>query len=387
MRFLKASQGARVAGRLSLLAGMLGLLVFLGSAEAASAWHLTSVSPTSGCPGTEVTFTGSSFSGKTATAEWYDPSSLISTFQSSTATVSSGTRATAEVPFFLQLSGNGLGLAAIDHSNAVPFTYTALLTCLKGAPGATGATGATGNEGKEGAKGATGAQGVTGATGPTGATGATGNSGNAGATGAAGATGSSGSVGATGPAGATGATGASGPAGATGSGGSEGATGATGETGVTGATGPAGATGATGATGPTPEVDSEVMGGSIGAVTLHPGGSGTEQFLAGSGLSTASTDASTVGVGSSAVATTARNLFVRILGSPLPIGQDLGFGVAVDGTVTALRCNLDTGSSSTCTETGGTASIPAGSAVSLVMFDDGEESVTLPRLLFGYEEG
>jgi collagen type VII alpha len=371
MRFLNASFGARVAGRLSVFASMLGMLAFFGNAEAASAWHLTSVSPTSGCPGAEVTFTGSAFSGKTTTAEWYDPSSLISTLQSSTATVISGTKATAEVPVFLQLSGSGLGLAAIDHSNAVPFTYTAFLTCAKGAPGATGATGATGKEGPEGAKGATGAQGVTGATGPTGATGATGNNGNAGASGAAGATGSSGSVGATGPAGATGATGASGPAGAAGSSGSEGATGATGETGVTGATGPAGATGATGATGPTPEVDSEVMGGSIGAVALHTGGSATEEFLAGSGLSTA---------------TTARNLFVRILGSPSVGGQDLGFGIAVDGTLTGLRCTLDSGLESTCTNNNA-ASVPAGATVSLVMFDDGEGGVTLPRVLFGYEEG
>ena len=41
----------RLSGRMSLLVSALSLMVFFGSAQAASAWHLTSVSPTSGCPG------------------------------------------------------------------------------------------------------------------------------------------------------------------------------------------------------------------------------------------------------------------------------------------------------------------------------------------------
>jgi hypothetical protein len=77
---------------------------------------------------------------------------------------------------------------------------------------------------------------------------------------------------------------------------------------------------------------------------------------------------------------------VRILGSPSVGGQDLGFGIAVDGTLTGLRCTLDSGLESTCTNNNA-ASVPAGATVSLVMFDDGEGGVTLPRVLFGYEEG
>ena len=60
MGALKALRGVRLEamslrlkGRLGLV-GMLGLLVFLGSAQAASAWRLTSVSPATGCPGTTV---------------------------------------------------------------------------------------------------------------------------------------------------------------------------------------------------------------------------------------------------------------------------------------------------------------------------------------------
>ncbi len=64
MQGTKAEPRARrFSRRMSLIASTLGLLVFLGSAQAASAWHLTSVSPTTGCPGATVTFTGTSFSG------------------------------------------------------------------------------------------------------------------------------------------------------------------------------------------------------------------------------------------------------------------------------------------------------------------------------------
>ena len=160
------AMGPRTAGRASLLASMLGLLVFFGSAQAASAWHLTSVSPTSGCPGTEVQFTGTGFSGTSTTATWSDPSATLFTFQFTTAKVLSSTHATANVPFFLQLSGSGAGTVSIDGSNTLPFTYTGILTCLKGATGATGATGPTGATGATGETGATGATGATGSAGP-----------------------------------------------------------------------------------------------------------------------------------------------------------------------------------------------------------------------------
>jgi hypothetical protein len=145
-----------------------------------------------------------------------------------------------------------------------------------------------------------------------------------------------------------------------------------------------GATGATGDTG-TP-AESEVMAGSIGEVSLPTGGIGGAKYLAGSGLSTPSSTESSVSVGSSAVATTARNLFVTIIGGASPSGQDLGFELFVNGSLTSLRCNLDTGVHITCSETSETADIPAGATVSLALYDDGTEAVTLPRVLFGYEE-
>jgi hypothetical protein len=281
----------RLGGRLRL-AGILGLLVFLGSAQAASAWHATSVSPTSGCPGTEVQLTGTSFSGSTTKILWKDPSSLILTSQETTAKVTSSTKATGIVPIFLQTEGSGVGSVSISFSKSVTFTYTNLQTCFKGGTGPTGPTGPAGAQGEKGVTGATGPEGPTGppgkegpqckscpgcpgcppergptgatgpagATGVTGATGATGQEGATGATGATGVTGATGAQGERGPAGATGATGPkpekpekpeSGPTGPTGPQGATGATGAEGTTGPTGPQGATGATGAEGATGPT----------------------------------------------------------------------------------------------------------------------------------------
>ncbi len=174
------AMGLRTARRASLLASMLGLLVFFGSAQAASALHLTSVSPASGCLGTRVAFTGTEFSGTSATATWSDPGATLFTTQFTTAKVTSSTHAEGNVPFFLQLSGSDVGSVSIHGSNTVSFSYTGLLTCLQGATGATGATGETG---------------VTGATGETGKTGATGGSGSTGATGETGATGPTGAAG------------------------------------------------------------------------------------------------------------------------------------------------------------------------------------------------
>ena len=114
----------RLTGRISLLASTLGLLVFFGSAQAASAWKLTSVSPNSGCPGTEVKLTGTSFSGSSANIEWKDPSAFLYTSLTNKGKVNSSTQATATVPLFLQFEGSGVGTVAIEKSNTVPFTFT-----------------------------------------------------------------------------------------------------------------------------------------------------------------------------------------------------------------------------------------------------------------------
>jgi collagen triple helix repeat protein len=230
----------RAVGRPSLLAGTIGLLVFLAGAQAASAWHLTSVSPNSGCPGAEVAFTGSSFSGSTSSVQWKDPVGLFYTEVGTTAKVASSTKATAVVPVFLSNESRS-GTVSIDRSNTVSFTYTALSSCLKGPTGATGPTGPAGVTGATGAQGPTGSQGATGPTGATGSAGVTGATGNTGATGEKGVNGSTG---------ATGPTGAPGPEGKEGAYGATGVAGATGPTGEKGNEGGAGATGATGATGP-----------------------------------------------------------------------------------------------------------------------------------------
>ena len=101
MRAFRGSQavGVCVGWRTSRLRlariGLLATLALLVSADAASAWHLTSAPPSSGCPGTEVALVGTSFSGSSTTAEWKDPSSLIFTSASTTAKVTSSTKATA----------------------------------------------------------------------------------------------------------------------------------------------------------------------------------------------------------------------------------------------------------------------------------------------------
>lgn len=153
----------RLSARTSVLVGVIGLLVLLLGAQAASAAHLTSVAPTSGCPGTEVTFTGTAFTGA-PTAQWADPAVQAGspTSVEGTATLLSTTKATAVVPLFVQTVGTGVGTVQLDHSNAVPFAYPSILTCLKGATGATGVQGATGSTGLRGAGGEKGATGTTG---------------------------------------------------------------------------------------------------------------------------------------------------------------------------------------------------------------------------------
>jgi hypothetical protein len=370
MRAFKALRGVGVAS-------VLGMLMFFGGAQAASAWHLTSVSPTSGCPGAEVKLAGTSFSGSAAVAEWRDPSSLIFTSASTTAKVSGSTKATAIVPLFLQTEGSGAGTVAIDHSNTVAFTYTNVQTCFKGGGGGTGPTGVTG---------------ATGATGPTGTPGATGAQGVAGATGPEG---KEGPRGATGPEPPEPKPGKEGPRGATGPTGAQGTTGATGATGVTGATGPAGATGSTGpagqtgATGPTGPSGAPIMGGSTSGFSLGES-HGISAFLAGSGLSSPNQTESNVSVGASAAGNIASNLNVTLAGSlsaSILSPAAVQFVLVVNGAPTALSCIIEEPAKA-CSNTKDTAGIPAGATVSLAanyLSSGGEVSVA--RVLFGYEVG
>jgi hypothetical protein len=224
--------------RVTLLAGALGLLVMCGSAQAAPAWHLASVSPTSACPGTDITFSGSGFSGTSTNVLWTDPGAAPFGSQNTTAAVSGSTTATATVPWFIQLGGASVGSVSIHGSNAVRFTYDNLIgPCLQGPAGPAGPTGPTGPQGSAGAQGAAGATGNNGAQGETGPAGPTGPAGSNGSEGPAGPTGPAGSNGSQGPAGPTGPAGASGPSGAAGA---DGTDGAIGPTGLTGPIGPAG---------------------------------------------------------------------------------------------------------------------------------------------------
>ena len=187
----------RRGGRIALLASS-AMLVLLGSAQAASAAKLTSASPNEGCPGAEITFTGTGFSGSSAEVEWSDGGAQKFPSLITTAKVS-GNTATATEPFELQTQGTTsgalgagqLGTVALifgkTSTNTVSFLYTNVQNCSSkggGEKGATGATGSTGPEGAKGENGKNGNNGATGPTGPSGATGATGATGNNGATGA-----------------------------------------------------------------------------------------------------------------------------------------------------------------------------------------------------------
>jgi hypothetical protein len=290
--------------------GVVGLMLaaVLGLAQAAAASTVTKVTPKEGCPGTEVTITGTGFQANSNQVQWTNHRTRQ---QGSWDTVNtnakfvSSTELKAIVPLFIQIESNEQrsgepggeigaskeGEVQVQGANRVPFKYLPIVNCFKaGEPGGTGPTGPEGKPGEKGATGPTGEKGELGQSGPTGATGpggekgATGGAGPEGPTGKTGATGPAGATGATGPegekgergvTGATGATGPTGPAcnpdicgcgtrpecrgergptgpqGTTGATGPAGATGATGPTGKTGATGPPGATGATGPEGAT----------------------------------------------------------------------------------------------------------------------------------------
>src|ERR1700732_2648205 len=184
-----SSAARRVAGRrfilpISLLAPCLCAIVLLASASAASAhFFVETVSPASGCPGSEITFSGTGFTAgrnNETDVTWEAGSASQFDEVQASARVSSSTKATAIVPPVVNVSDSH-GAVTLHDSQAVPFTYTSLQACLKGATGQIGATGATG---REGAVGATGATGPRGAGAPAGSTGKSGGTGSTGATGA-----------------------------------------------------------------------------------------------------------------------------------------------------------------------------------------------------------
>ncbi len=131
------------------------------------------------------------------------------------------------------------------------------------------------------------------------------------------------------------------------------------------------------------------MGGSIGAVVVSPEAI-DDMYLAGSGLSTADSNESSVSVGSSAVDTIARDLFVSTPGSASSsIVHELQAGLFVNGHSTGLACTFNTSAETTCSDTSDSAIIPAGSTVSLFLHDVSDRTgpITLPRVVFGYEVG
>jgi hypothetical protein len=334
---IKALGGAAVcgtrrplrAGRTSLRGAALGLLVFLGGAQMASAHYqqqepnpvLEHVTPGSGCPEAKVTLTGQKFGSSGTGKVWFADGAAVPFAFPEPATINGEASATSMDPFFLTETNNEVGSVSLEStkgklSNAIPFKFTSLNSCFKGGGGATGATGPVG---------------ATGATGPTG------------------------------PQGVTGATGAVGP------------------------TGAVGATGATGATGPASTGTGEIMGGESGSnLELLPE---SARYLAGSGLSTPGYS-EFVSVGTSAVATTASNLFVRnIGGSAFPSGVKVKFDLVVNESSTALQCTFAVVVEETCSDVTDTVPIPAGATVSLEMYNEGKERVALERVVFGYSVG
>jgi len=349
-------EGLKTARRIGAWAG---LLVFFSGAQAASAHHsqpppepnpvLEQVNPGSGCPEAKITLSGKNF-GPTGTGKaWFSDGSAVPFGFSEPAMISSETSATTMVPIFLVEMNNENGVVYLETtkgkvSNAIPFKLTNLNSCFKGLTGPSGATGPTG---------------------------------------AAGATGPTGSQGVTGPAGATGAPGSTGEPGPTGPAGSQGSQGAAGAAGATGAAGPTGEPGPTGPSGSPAEAT--IMGGSIGSIVLaNPYG----LWLAGSGLSDATTSESEVSVGASAAAATASNLSVTISGESaqaFPV-----FELLVNGEYGGLGCFIGEHEHA-CSNTEAKVAIPAGATVSLGMADglyvEGQAPAKLGRVVFGYQVG
>ena len=139
-----AAVARRMTRRATLLAGTMGLLVFFGSAQAASAWILKTVSPEHGCPSETITFTGEHFGakGSTTTVNWIDPTAQqpsgdnLGEEVSTVGTVTvENTTATAIVPVFLQVQGSGVGSVEIGGSSYKTFTFTELQNCFRAEKG------------------------------------------------------------------------------------------------------------------------------------------------------------------------------------------------------------------------------------------------------------
>ena len=92
-------------------------------------WHLTSVSPTTGCPGATIKFTGTNFSGTEAEVQWFNPGGLDGTEATTTAKVLSSTSAEAPAAGFLA-DNSFVGTVSINHSNTVNFTFPNPFACL-----------------------------------------------------------------------------------------------------------------------------------------------------------------------------------------------------------------------------------------------------------------
>src|ERR1700731_4879063 len=72
--------GRRLARRMSLLVGV-GMMVLFGTAQAASASNVTSVTPAEACPGEVVTFNGTGFpTGSRPETRWNDKVDLEAAF-------------------------------------------------------------------------------------------------------------------------------------------------------------------------------------------------------------------------------------------------------------------------------------------------------------------
>jgi len=160
-----------------------GVLVFFGAAQAASAHHsqpppepnpvLEEVSPGSGCPEAKITLSGKKFGPSGTGKAWFSDFGAVPFGFSEPASISSETSATSTVPIFLTELNNENGVVYLETtkgkvSNSIPFKLTSLNSCFKGSTGPTGPTGPTGATGSAGSSGSKGAEGATGATGPEG---------------------------------------------------------------------------------------------------------------------------------------------------------------------------------------------------------------------------
>lgn len=122
----------------------------------------------------------------------------------------------------------------------------------------------------------------------------------------------------------------------------------------------------------------QMMAGSIGSISF--GATSSQAWLAPEGLSTQASSYGDVSESASALASTASNLWVTTTPALTGIGS-WEFLLEVNGSLTGLACVISV-SQSSCSDTSGSAAIPAGASVALEIGKNGPAGPS--RVTFGW---